>query len=74
MFSWRKKKSASSGFDPSGKTPVVRGSICTGERVAGYRDTETGKFTEVRLIRSEADLDAFLDEYRFDRAALKREW
>ena len=50
-------------FDRELYEPVVRSSICTGERVAGFRDRRTGQFREVMLIRSERDLDAFRREY-----------
>ena len=43
--------------------PVLRSSICTGEKVAGFRDRETGRFTEVALLRSEGDLAAFRQKY-----------
>jgi len=31
--------------------------------VAGFKDIETGKFENVMLIRSYADLDAFKEQY-----------
>ena len=69
----RKKKTAPV-FDRAGKEPVVRASICTGEKVAGYRDIATGKFKEVMLIRSDADLEQFLASYGFRPEEVKREW
>ena len=39
------------------------GSICTGEKTAGFQDRKTGRFEEVMLIRSDADLQAFMEEY-----------
>ena len=44
-------------------TPVIRCSICTGEKVAGFRDNATGKFTDVMLIKSSQDLEAFRKKY-----------
>lgn len=38
-------------------------SICNGEQVAGFQDKQTGKFTEVMLIRDEDDLEAFKEKY-----------
>ncbi len=61
-------------FDPEGKTPVIRGSICTGERVAGYRDRASGRFTEIMPVCTESDLLRFLNEYGFKREDLKYEW
>ena len=60
MF-WRKVKKCS--FDREHLRPVIRASICTGEQVAGFRDTRTGKFSECLLIRCPADLDEFLQTY-----------
>lgn len=61
-------------FDRTGKEPVIRSSICTGEKVAGYRETATGRFAEVMLIRNDADLEQFLRDYGFDRSEIKYEW
>ena len=41
------------------KKPVIKASICNGEQVAGFKDLHTGKFEEVMLICSAADLDDF---------------
>ena len=42
-------------FDPEKQTAVIRSSVCTGEKVAGFKDREGGHFTEVMLIRSKQD-------------------
>lgn len=73
MFA-RKKRAAGPAFDRTGKVPVVRSSICTGEKVAGYRDAATGRFTEVMLIRNDADLRQFLAEYGFREEELQYQW
>jgi hypothetical protein len=31
--------------------PVICASICTGEKVAGFKDIRTGKIEEIMLIR-----------------------
>ena len=46
-------------FDPQKQVPVVRASICNGERVAGFKDKQSGHFTDVMLIRTDADLETF---------------
>ncbi len=61
-------------YDRAGKEPVIRSSICTGEKVAGYRETATGRFVEVMLIRGDADLEQFLRDYGFDKSEIKYEW
>ena len=55
----RKKQVARLPYDPAGQKPVIRASICTGEQVGGLRDLRTGKFTDVMLIRDDADLREF---------------
>ena len=50
-------------FDLADYEPVVRSSICTGERVACMRDRESGRLREVMLIRTGADLEAFCKAY-----------
>ena len=50
-------------YDTETFLPVIRSSICTGEKVAGFQDRKTGRFTEVILIRTDKDLDAFRKQY-----------
>lgn len=72
MFGRHKKSSVT--FDKTGKIPVIRASICTGEQVAGFKDETTGKFEEVMLLRTEADLQEFLRQYQVQEDKIKREW
>ena len=73
MFGKRKKRAVTS-FDKTGKIPVIRSSICTGEQTAGFQDAATGKIQEVMLIRGEADLRAFLEEYGLEESEIKNVW
>lgn len=50
-------------FDRSRKRPVIRASICTGEKTACFQDIETGKLEDVMLLRNREDLLEFLSEY-----------
>ena len=50
-------------YDHDRFTPVIRSSICTGEKTAGFRENGTGRFREVMLIASPADLAAFRERY-----------
>ncbi len=50
-------------FAPEEYEPVIRASICTGEKVACMREKASGKLYEVMLIRTEADRDAFCRRY-----------
>ena len=63
MFGIRKKKEDRIKFDPDLQTPVLRCSICNGERVAGFKDKKTGAFTEAKLITTDAELENFLKIY-----------
>ena len=61
----RKKKStpAKLPFDPDTQKAVLRCSICNGEQIAGFKDLQTGRFTEVCLIRNGQELKAFKEQY-----------
>ncbi len=61
-------------FDREKKTPVIRCSICTGEQVAGFKNKVTGRFEESALIRSDADLQEFLDRYGLQASEVRKEW
>ena len=63
MVFFQKKKEKTGSYDEKTMTPVIRSSICTGEKTAGFRDKETGKFREVMLIRDDADLELFRRQY-----------
>ena len=58
-----RKSSQQHEFDPEHYTPVIRSSICTGEKVAGFKDKNTGQIKEVMLISSDKDLQAFREKY-----------
>ena len=70
----RRKRQAISPYDKTGKIPVIRSSICTGEQVAGFEDIVSGKFEELMLIRGEKDLAEFLSRYQVEENEIKREW
>ena len=46
-------------LDLTGKTPLIRCSICTGEKTGGYRDDATGEFREIMRLSSDADYEEF---------------
>ncbi len=54
-----KKEPLRESFDPARFEPVIRSSICTGEKTAGFRDKATGNVQEIMLIRDSAELEAF---------------
>jgi len=50
-------------YDPEMQRAVLKCSICNGEQVAGFKDKQTGHFTEVMLIKNDQDLDRFMKMY-----------
>lgn len=74
MFFSKRKKTAIASYDKSGKIPVIRSSICTGEQVAGFKDLAGGKFEELMLIRDDRDFREFLRRYQVEETEIKREW
>ena len=74
MLFGKRRKPPAAGYDKSGKIPVIRSSICTGEQVAGFKDPVSGKFDELMLIRSGNDLTDFLSLYQVDESDIQREW
>lgn len=55
-----------SPFDPETHYAVIRSSICTGEKVAGFKSKKDGRFTEVMLIRNANDEAEFKRLYNID--------
>ena len=53
-------------YDPATQRPVIRASICTGERVAGFKSKTDGHFVEVMLIRTPEDEHRFREAYHLD--------
>lgn len=50
-------------YDKENKRPIIKASICNGEQAAGFKDLHTGKFEEVMLIKTDADLEKFKSMY-----------
>lgn len=61
-----RKKQTLIEFDPENEEAVIRSSICTGEKVAGFKNKKDGHFTEVMLINSQDDEKRFRETYGFD--------
>lgn len=74
MLFGKKKQKQKTSFDKTGKYPVIRASICTGEKVAGFKSDSDGKFEELMLIRNDRDLQEFLETYGVKAGELKKEW
>lgn len=63
LFGRRKAKEAAVQFNPETQYAVIHSSICTGEKVAGFKNKTDGHFTEIMLIRSPADEKEFKETY-----------
>ena len=63
LFSRKKSRETAVQFNPETQYAVIRSSICTGEKVAGFKNKTDGHFTEVMLIRSAADEKEFKETY-----------
>ena len=73
MF-WKRKRPDRISFDKTGKIPVIRSSICTGEQTAGFKDPVSGRFEEMMLLRDDGDLQEFLRRYQVEASEIRREW
>ena len=63
LFGRKKAMEPAVHFDPETQYAVIRSSICTGEKVAGFKNKTDGHFTEIMLIRSPADEKEFKETY-----------
>ena len=59
-------------FDPQKQYTVIRSSIWTGEKVAGFKNIEDGHFTEVMLIRTKEEEERFKKIYNLEN--VKKEY
>ena len=51
---------------------MIRSSICTGEKVAGFKDKASGHFTEVMVIHAPREEERFKEIYGLK--TVKREY
>ena len=71
FFQKRGKKQT---YDPARQKPVLRVSICTGEKVAGFKDLQTGKFEDRMLVRTSRDLERFCASYGLSPQDVERDY
>ncbi len=69
-----KSKKPTKPYDKENLIPVIRTSICSGEKVAGFKEKVSGKFHEEVFIQSQKDYDEYLRFYEVDPADVKQEW
>ena len=63
LFGRKKASKPAVQFDSETQYAVIRSSICTGEKAAGFKNKTDGHFTEIMLIRSPADEKEFKETY-----------
>ncbi len=69
-----RKKQKPLPYDRDVCRPVIRSSICTGEKVAGFQNLHSGKFSEVMLIRTPEDLEEFRRLYGIGEEEISTEY
>ncbi len=57
MFGFKRKMIE---YDKEKCQPVLRRSICTGEKVAGFQNLDSGEFKEYQLIHDDRELQEFM--------------
>lgn len=72
LFGKKKVSTPVIEYDSEKQRAVLKCSICNGEQVAGFKDKQTGHFTEVMLIKDGQDLDTFMEMY--DLSAVTKEY
>lgn len=70
--SWERDLKETIPFDSQKQYAVIRSSICTGEKVAGFKNIEDGYFTEVMLIRTKEEEQRFKKIYNLEN--VKKEY
>ncbi len=66
LFS-RHKHEEKKTYDKERLIPVMRASICTGERTVGFKDIYTGKYEQMILITNDDELRDFMESYGIDK-------
>lgn len=62
----KRNKTLVTQYDKQHYIPVIKCSICTGEKVAGFKEIRSGKFHEIQLIQNEKDLVEFKNKYQVE--------
>ncbi len=74
MFWNKKNKRNVIQIDRNEMYPVIHASICNGEKVAGFKSRKDGRFVEIGLIRTDADLNEFMTDYGLKREDIIKEY
>ena len=65
------KELSETAYDKENLKPVIRSCPGTEEKVAGFRDIQTGEFIEVMRIHNGIEMDGFLEKYDISIAELE---
>lgn len=68
---YEKNLTAAVSFDPETQYAVIRSSICTGEKVAGFKDKNGTRFVDVMVIRNQGDAERFKKLYGLDSVKIE---
>lgn len=63
FWSRRKDQVKQEDYDRENWRPVLKCSICNGEKVAGFKNIHTGEFKEECFIRDDRELEEFKQKY-----------
>lgn len=77
MFGLFKKKDVAVRqlkYDRENEKPVIKASICNGEKVAGFKNKRTGKFREQFFVRNEAEIEQFAKMCGVERDQIGKEY
>lgn len=74
FFGKKKKEPLAVEYNKEGKRPVIRASICTGEKTAGFKDMKTGQIEELMLITGKKDLERFMKLYGVESEEIETVW
>ena len=64
---------ANEAYDKDNFKPIIKASMSSGEKVAGFIDLRTGEFIRTMLIKNSVDIDIFLEKYEISVAEIKNE-
>ena len=56
IFDFFRKRETVTPYDRQTQLPIIKSSVCTGEKTACFQDLRTKKITEIMLIRDDRDL------------------
>ena len=61
-------------YDKTKRQPVIMSSICTGEKIAGFKNLDNGRFEDIMLIKCDKDFKKFLKSYAIDEKDVINMW